>query len=131
MPQLIDKPAQADLDTQKVRLVKPAAPKPEKPPTPEDVLRAISTAISRLGDLQTATIKLIQSSQAEPAALMAVMARIVELHGAMQKQFEAMSQQPAPVVNVNPPPPWKELELTIQRDGFGNMNKVLVKREKA
>jgi hypothetical protein len=122
MPQFIEPDPEA-VKSGKIRLVKPAEPKPPAPPappTPNEVLKAISDAISRLGDLQTATLKLIQSSRAEPDAMMAVMTRVAEL-----------SQQVPPVVNIHSAPPWNELDFTIHRDGFGRMNKVSVKREES
>ena len=134
MPQFIDTPDPEAIKSGKVRLVKPAEPKkvkPPPPPKPEEVLKAISDAISRLGDLQTSTLKLIQSAKAEPAALIAVMGRVAELSGMIQQGFEAMQQQPPPVVNVHPAPTWNELEFTVHRDGYGRMNKVSVKREVA
>jgi hypothetical protein len=59
------------------------------------------------------------------------MGRVAELSGMIQQGFEAMTQQAPPVVNVHQAPPWKELDFTIHRDGFGRMNKVSVKREGA
>lgn len=143
MPKFIEKVDQGEIDSGRIRVVKLADEKPAEPPKPEDILKAISESISRLGELQASTLKVIETAnRPDPEAgrsMITVMGRVVELNDLIRKGLESIARQfagvQAPTVNVAAPvvhverPGWDALELTIHRDGYGKMQRVTVKRE--
>jgi hypothetical protein len=143
VPKFLEKVDQGEIDSGRIKVVRLADEKPPEPPKPEDILRAISESISKLGELQASTLKVIETAnRPDPDAgrsMAAVMARVVELNDLIRKGLESIARQmagaPAPTVNVAAPvvhverANWDALELTIHRDGYGRMNKVTVKRE--